>query len=53
MNARRADSAPTQPAGRPGDVNAGLPGGGSSGGGLGDLLRGTCSALRHARGGIF
>ena len=38
-NMRRADSAPSQPAGRPGDVNAGLPGGGSSGGGLGDLLK--------------
>ena len=44
---RRADSAPTQPAGRPGDVNAGLPGGGAAGGGggLGDLLRGTLGGL--------
>ena len=44
-NMRRAASAPTQPAGRPGDVNAGLPGGGSSGGGLGDLLRGTLGGV--------
>lgn len=44
-NMRRADSAPSQPAGRPGDVNAGLPGGGSSGGGLGDLLRGTLGGV--------
>jgi hypothetical protein len=36
-NCAAPDSAPSQPAGRPGDVNAGLPGGGSSGGGLGDL----------------
>src|SRR4029453_10054426 len=42
-NMRRADSAPSQPAGRPGDVNAGLPGGGSSG--LGDLLRGTLGGV--------
>jgi uncharacterized protein YidB (DUF937 family) len=44
-NMRRADSAPSQPARRPGDVNAGLPGGGSSGGGLGDLLRGTLGGV--------
>jgi uncharacterized protein YidB (DUF937 family) len=44
---RRADSAPNQPAGRPGNVNAGLPGGaaGGGGGGLGDLLRGTLGGL--------
>jgi uncharacterized protein YidB (DUF937 family) len=46
-NMRRADSAPNQPAGRPGNVNAGLPGGaaGGGGGGLGDLLRGTLGGL--------
>jgi uncharacterized protein YidB (DUF937 family) len=36
-NMRRADSAPSQP--------PGLPGGGSSGGGLGDLLRGTLGGV--------
>jgi uncharacterized protein YidB (DUF937 family) len=40
-NMRRADAPPTQPAGRPSDVT----GGGSSGGGLGDLLRGTLGGL--------
>jgi uncharacterized protein YidB (DUF937 family) len=44
-NMRRADAPPTQPAGRPSDVNASLPGGSSSGGGLGDLLRGTLGGL--------
>jgi uncharacterized protein YidB (DUF937 family) len=46
-NMKRADSPPTQPAGRSGDVNAGLPGslGGAAGGGLGDLLRGTLGGL--------
>jgi uncharacterized protein YidB (DUF937 family) len=41
-NMRRSDSAPNQPAGRPADTNAGLPGGG---GGLGDLLRGTLGGM--------
>jgi uncharacterized protein YidB (DUF937 family) len=46
-NMKRADSPPTQPAGRSGDVNAGLPGGlgGAAGGGLGDLLRGTLGGV--------
>ena len=45
---QRADSAPNQPGGRSGDVNAGLPGGGAAGGGgggLGDLLRGTLGGV--------
>jgi uncharacterized protein YidB (DUF937 family) len=49
-NMKRADSPPNQPAGRSGNVNAGLPGGvggtaGGDGGGLGDLLRGTLGGL--------
>lgn len=47
-NMRRSDSAPNQPAGRPADANAGLPGGGAAGGGgggLGDLLRGTLGGI--------
>jgi uncharacterized protein YidB (DUF937 family) len=47
-NMRRSDSAPNQPAGRPTDTNAGLPGGGAAGGGgggLGDLLRGTLGGM--------
>ena len=47
-NMKRADSAPNQPGGRSGDVNAGLPGGGAAGGGgggLGDLLRGTLGGV--------